>query len=53
MIIGVSTTLFFSWLCYIIRLFKDWIDFGSLCLVAVCFTVSFPRCGLLLNLVVC
>ena len=53
MIIGVSTTLFFSWLCYIISLFEVWIVFGSLFLVAVCSTVLFPGCGLLLDPVVC
>ena len=29
MIIGVSTTLFFSWLCYIKHLFDVGIDFGT------------------------
>jgi hypothetical protein len=49
MIICASTSLFFSWLYYIIHLFEVWIGFESLFLTAVCYTAPFRGCVLLLD----
>jgi hypothetical protein len=53
MIICVSTSLIFSLLYYIIRLFDVWIGFESLFLTAVCYTAPFRGCVFLLDSVVC
>ena len=52
MILGVSTTLCFSWLYYIISLFEVWIGFRSKFFVVISSTVSLLICGLLLISVV-
>ena len=52
MIIYVRVTLFLSWFCHIVRIFEDWIEFGSDFFVAVTSTISLLICGLLLISVV-